>query len=188
MIHIEDMIDKLKILENTTSTAQIARVLHLKPDAFFQRQQRNSIPHDNVIKYCLENKISIDMLYSNVNATKIPETGINNSSNYGIENIKVYDSDEYISIPLEKAKNRKLTASIDTDNKTIYIVNTEENQITDGLYFVKNNGKNTIKNFQATFSGTFIVSEPTTSVNFEATKDDLKKIDLIGKVVHKILY
>lgn len=191
MIHIEEILNKLKELSGVSSDAQIARILHLKPDALFQRQKRNSIPHDNVIKYCLDNKISIDSLYSNVNASKEIGDLSMSHSRFGIKNIKIYDSDEYISIPVNNFENKKIVATIDTENRTIHLVDTETKDVqTDGLYFVAFNGKKVLKNFQTTFQNTVIVSDATGNQtnNFEITIEQLSEIEIVGKSVQKIMY
>jgi len=194
MIHIEVILDKLKSIAEVDSNAKIARLLGIKPDALFQRQQRNSIPHDNVIKYCLENGISLDMLYENHNVKILEEPAheikTTQFTKNNILSIKVFDSNEYISIPYENTKNKKLSAYIDDFSKAIYIFDVEINSFeTDGLYFISYNNRKSIKNLQTTFKGTISISEPSESSNhYEISENDINKIEFIGKVVSKIIF
>ena len=194
MLDLNDVIKKIKKIENIKSDKDFADIINIKPDALVQRKNRNSIPHDNIIKYCLKNKVSLDMIYEN-NNIKIDNTVQEdnntieitlNESKFPISRIQIIDKDDFLKLPMHNP-SKMLKAHIDYSSSNIFIIDTIVNKYEDeGLYLIKYQERTYVKNIVDTFSGTFQINSYSTKnmpvTSFEISTDKISEIIILGTV------
>jgi len=194
MLDLNDVIKKIKKIENIKSDKDFADIINIKPDALVQRKNRNSIPHDNIIKYCLKNKISLDMIYENNdikidNSTQEDHKNIEvtlSDSKFPLSRIQIIDKDDFLKLPISNPY-KKLKAHIDYSSNNIFIIDTMVNKYEDeGLYLIKYQERTYVKNIVDTFSGTFQINSYSTKnipvTSFEISTDKISEIIILGTV------
>jgi hypothetical protein len=193
VIDVETLLDKIKTIENLKTDKEVAeKALEMRSDALVQRKNRNSVPHDHVIRYCMKNKISIDMIYDNSgvivdnihNPHKPDPVGKDTLSA-----IKLFDASEHIKLPIDN-KNGMLNAYIDNSRRLVFIIDRNfGGKIQDGLNLIRYEDRVYVKNVISTFSGTFKIrpyeaeSRTVDSEVFEISKDDMDNVEFIGRVI-----
>lgn len=62
-ITFNQMLENIKSAMGFTRDVEVANMLGISPTAFSQQKTRNSIPHSEVIQFCVENGYSLDVFY-----------------------------------------------------------------------------------------------------------------------------
>jgi homospermidine synthase len=191
MIDFNIVIQKIKQIEEIKSDKDFAKLINIKPDALVQRKNRNSIPHDNIIKYCLANNISIDMIYENNDIeindiTSVHDQMITSTKNDKLSRIAIFDSNEVLKLPIHNPNN-VLKAYIDSSSKQIFIIDTSVDKYNnEGLYYITYHDRTYIKNITDTFNGSFQISSCCTndlsSNSFEIDENKINELIIKGKV------
>ena len=182
MTNFEDVIKKIKKINNIKSDKDFASIINLNPDALVQRKKRNSIPHENVIEYCLKNKISIDELYENnevVSNTTLNELNIDSS----LGKIKIYGTNTYLHLNYPNVTG-ELESYIDTNNIGFIFNPKIISIVEDGNYLLKNNDTLLIKRVRNSFRNSYLLKDINENSNdeLEVTFEDFKRTKVIGKI------
>lgn len=192
MIDFKDVLDKLKKISGYSSDKDVARkCLNLAPDALVQRKNRNSIPHQKLIEYCLENGLSLDEMYNNdpmkiyVKNKTSNEAHTTTATTVSFGNftaINTYDSNEKIILPFKVAE--EVQSYYDDTLGVLFIFISSEFD-GDGIYIFKYNNKIFVKNVTSTFNDTIKLSpvkDLTPGEVQEIATEDIKNFEFIGKI------
>ena len=193
MISFQNLIIKLKKLSGLKTDKAVAiEILGLKADAFVQRKKRNAIPYENVINYCLVNKISLDSLFENneiiIREIEDVETKRIETPTFSLSKISIIDSNEFVILPFN-SNDRIVKAFVDNSNKSIFISNISINNFSeDGNYLIKYNDRIFVKKIMMNFNDTYKImtiysDESERDFTTEVTEDELLKIEILGKVI-----
>jgi len=82
MENFKIILNKIKQITNARTDADIARALSITPQALFSFKKQKKFPYELLIKYCFNNKISIDwLLSSEIKSEKLKHVEIFDADN-----------------------------------------------------------------------------------------------------------
>lgn len=185
-MNFKKIIENIKEVAGVKTDQAVANLLGCSLSALSHRAKRNTVPHDEIIKYCLEKNISLDLIYGEVVSKEleaIPLKAIDKSQYY-LKKIREVNSKKEFYFPVKNLDDSTLEGFAFDNN--FYVVNTSIKTFNyDGLYIIHNDDNEYIvKNLQSTLSDEVLVF---------STKNDIAPVSvskkaLVGLIFGKVLY
>lgn len=181
-LNFKRIMENLKKIDGSKTDSELAESIGLSASALSYRKIRGTIPHEQIIKYCLKNTVPIESIYGNEDV-KAKEVVINSYDNktYYLKTINTVDKKYKISFPMKEITNNKVELFI-FENVFYFIDTSTEKFLYDGLYLIKNDEDSfSLRNIKSNFGDSFIISDVNNSNPLNIEKNKLKGI--YGKVI-----
>ena len=66
MSRLNDIVDRIKEISHLRTDAEVAKKLGLKPNTLSERKARDSVPFEEIFRYCVKNDIYLDWVLTGV--------------------------------------------------------------------------------------------------------------------------
>ena len=66
MSRLNNIINRVKEVSGLRTDADVAKCLGLKPNTLSERKARNSVPYEEIFKFCIENEIYFDWILTGI--------------------------------------------------------------------------------------------------------------------------
>ncbi|NOY84151.1 MAG: bacteriophage CI repressor [Nitrospirae bacterium] len=66
MSRLNDIIDRIKEISHLRTDAEVAKKLGLKPNTLSERKARDSVPFEEIFRYCVQNEIYLDWVLTGI--------------------------------------------------------------------------------------------------------------------------
>lgn len=181
-VNFKTLIERLKELLNTSTDTSIAEYLHLSYPSFAQMKRRDSLPYENLLILCNENNLApLKILELNEKQYQSYYKNKMNKNTY-TENIKLYDCEEYITIPNIFAKESYRIFI--GNNSNINVFDTDDREFKHNqLYIIEKNNIYYKKHISINLDGHYLLTEDNVE-DILLSKKEIKKVNCLGKVIY----
>lgn len=191
----EEIIVRLKQIENKKNERQLALSMGLRPDTLAQMKIRKKIPFETIIAYCEKTGYSLDKLFFNISYNDIVNSNLNSvnthENNIQYHNYKVYGTNDYMRLP---TVNNSSAYKIITYLNTMYMIDdTVKSYTKAGYYVVRIGAKDepiekslVVVKILTKLDGGLAYNYVGSSLVNDVTLDELSKLTMIGAVKHSI--